>query len=82
MCSELLHLDGVIVVISSRLQNGDVVLMVQEHCVMPVAYVLAQLKDQSNIIDYAKVSKRNQREGHHQQDEMTNGHNTHQDDRQ
>jgi hypothetical protein len=43
-CSELPHLDGATVVISSRLQNGDVVRMVLEHYAMLVVYVFRYSK--------------------------------------
>jgi hypothetical protein len=43
MYRELLHPDDAIVVISNRLLNGDVVLMVHEHCAMLVVYVYVLL---------------------------------------
>lgn len=43
MYRELLRLDDVIVVILNLLLNGDVVLMVHEHCAMLAVYVSALL---------------------------------------
>ena len=59
----------------NQLLNGDVDLMVQEHCVMPVVYVFSHLTLIVNILllDYAKVHKKSQGE-HTRPDGMSNGH--------
>jgi hypothetical protein len=81
MYRELLHPDDAIVVISNRLLNGDVVLMVHEHCAMHAVYVCST-STSIDILDYAKVSKRSQRdERRPSQDGMTMGHQ-HQENRQ
>ena len=55
--------------------------MVHEHCAMLAVYVRST-SAYVDILDYAKVSKRNQRdEGHSSQDGMVTGHQ-HQENRQ
>jgi hypothetical protein len=86
-CSEQLHQDDVTVVISNKPPNGDVVQMVHGHFVMPVVYVSPPLCKNVPNIDYAKVTKRKDRERHsspgsNSLSELTNGQPHHQEDRQ